>query len=65
MIMLTLLETIGEELWTEELSELEKQRRQLEEEVEAEQHPTAPSMMKQPTVKSLQHFYGLINQAMD
>ena len=37
----SLLETIGEELSKEELDELEKQRRQLEEEVEAEQHPMA------------------------
>ena len=56
----SLLETIGEEL-----NELEKQRRQLEEEVEAEQHPMAPSMTKQLTVKILQLFYGLINQAME
>ena len=39
----SLLETIGEELSTKELDKLEKQWCQLEEEVEAEQHPTAPS----------------------
>ena len=61
----SLLETIGEELSTEELDELEKQRRQLEEEVEAEQYPAAPLTMKQLTVKILQCFYELINQAMD
>ena len=42
----SLLESI-----VEELEDLEKQRRQLEEEVEAEQHPTAPQM-KQMTVES-------------
>ena len=35
----SLLETISEELSTEELNELEKQQCQLEEEVEAKQHP--------------------------
>ena len=33
--------------------------------MEAEQHPTAPSTTKQLTVNILQHFYRLINQAMD
>ena len=60
----SLLETIGEELSTEDLDELEKQRRQLEE-VEAEQHPTAPSTTKQLTVKILQHFYKRLNDVMD
>ena len=36
----SLLELIGEELSTDDLEELEKQRRQLEEELETEQHPT-------------------------
>ena len=57
--------TIGEELSTEEFDELEKQRRQLEEEVEAQQQPTAPSMMKQLTVKILQRFYRMLNDVMD
>ena len=60
----SLLETIGEELSTEELDELEKLRRQLKEEVEAEQYPTAPSTTKQLTVKILQHFYGRLNDVM-
>ena len=60
----SLLESIGEELLTEELEELEKQWRQLEEEVEAEQHPTVPQS-KQMTVKILQSFYGLLNQVLD
>ena len=49
----SLLETIGEELSTEDLDELEKQQCQLEE-VEAEQHPTTPLMAKQLMVKILQ-----------
>ena len=53
----SLLETIGEELSKEDLDELEKQRRRLEEEVEAEQHPTAPSTTKHLTVKILQCFF--------
>ena len=43
----SLLETVGKELATEELDKLEKQRCQLEKEMEAEQHPTVPSTMKQ------------------
>ena len=42
----SLLDAIGEELSTEELDELEKQRYQLEEEVEARQHPMSPSTTK-------------------
>ena len=61
----SLLEAIGEELSTEDLSELEKQRRQLEEVVEAEQHPTMPLTTKQLTVKIRQCFFGIINQGMD
>ena len=56
----SLLETIGEEL-----DEVEKQWRQLEEEVEAQQQPTAASTTKQLTVKILQCFYGMLNKAMD
>ena len=51
----SLLESIGEELSMEELEELEKQHYQLEEEVEAEQHPTAPPT-KQLMVPILQLF---------
>ena len=61
----SLLEMIGKELSTEELDELEKQWCQLEEEVEAEQHPMAPSTTKQLTVKILQCFFKIINQGMD
>ena len=49
----------------EDLNKLENQRHQLEEEVEAEQHPTAPSTTKQLIVKILQRFFGIINQGMD
>ena len=59
----SLLELIGEELSTEELEDLEKQRRQLEK-VEAEQRPMAP-VMKAMTIKILQGFYMLFNQTMD
>ena len=61
----SLLETIGEELSAEDLNELEKQRCQLEEGVEAEQHPTASLTTKQLTVKILQHFYGMLKDVMD
>ena len=60
----SLLESIGKELLTEELDELEKQWCQLEEEVDAEQHPTAP-VTKKMTVKILQGFFGLLNQVLD
>ena len=56
----SLLESMDEELSLEELDELEKQQCQLEEEVEAEQHPTVPPMKKM-TVKILQGFYRLLN----
>ena len=49
----SLVETIGEELSTRDLDELEKQRRQLEEEVEAEQQPLAPSTTRHLMVKGL------------
>ena len=60
----SLLELIDEELSMEELDELEKQWCQLEEEVEAEQHPTAP-LMKQLTVPILQRFFGMLNDMLD
>ena len=60
----SLPETIGEELSTEDLEELDKQRRQFEEEVEAEQHPTAP-LTKQLTFKILQRLLGIMNQGLD
>ena len=59
-----LLESIGEGLSTEKLKGLEKQRHQLEEEVEAEQHPMVPHP-KQMTVKILQGFYRLLKKTFD
>ena len=61
----SLLETIGEELSMEDLDELEKQRLQLEEEMEAEQQPMAPSMMRYLTVKTQQCFYVMLSQTID
>ena len=55
----SLLESIGEEL-----DELEKQRRQLEKEVEAEQHPTAP-VTKTLTLSILQRFFGTLNDTLN
>ena len=60
----SLLESISEELSTEELEDLETKRRQLEEEVEPEQYPTAPQP-KQMTVTILQGFYGLLQKTLD
>ena len=60
----SLLESIGEELSKEEPEELEKQWCQLEEEVEAEQLPTAP-LIKQMTVTILQGFYALLHNTLD
>ena len=57
----SLLETIGKELLTDDLTELEKQRHQLEEELEAQQQPVAPSTMRHLTVKGLQHFFAIVN----
>ena len=57
------LDSTGEELMTEDLKDLEKQQRQLEEEVEAGQQPTAPQM--EMTIKILQRFHGLLHQTMD
>ena len=56
---------ISEELSTEELDKLEKQRYQLEEEIEAQQQPSAPLTMKQLTVKILQCFYVKLSDAMN
>ena len=57
-----LLESIGEELSTEDLEELEKQWRQLEE-VEAGQQPAAPQM-KAMMIEVLQGFYTLLHQTL-
>ena len=53
----SLLQTIGEEL--------ENQRRQLEEEVQAEQQPPAPLTMKHLTVNILHRFYAKLSNAMN
>ena len=53
--MKSLLESINKELTTEDLDHLEKQRRQLEEEVEAGQQPTAPQT-KEMTIEILQDY---------
>ena len=54
----SLLEPIGEELSMEDLEDLENQRRQLEEEMEAGQHPMTPPR-KEMTIEVLQDFIGL------
>ena len=56
----SLLETIGGELLTEDLDELEKQWCQLEKE-----RPAAPSTMRHLTMKGLQRSFAILNQAMD
>ena len=48
----SLLEPIGDELLTEDLEDLEKPRHQLEEEVEAGQHPTT-APRKEMTIQVL------------
>ena len=60
----SLLESISEELSVEELDELEKQWHQLEEEVEAEQHLTAP-VTKKLMLLILQHFFGMLNDMLE
>ena len=60
----SLLETIGKELSTEDLNELEKQWRQLEQEVEAQQQPPVLSMIH-VMMKGLQCFFTIVNQEMD
>ena len=59
-----LLELIGEELPTEDLEELEKQRCQLEEKVEAGQQPAAPQT-KAMMIEVLQGFYMLLHQTLE
>ena len=60
----SLLESIGEELSTEDLEDMEKQRRQLEEEVETGQHPTTPPR-KEMTIEILQDFFGSVHAMLD
>ena len=59
-----LLESIGEELSIEDLEDLEKQRHQLEEELEAGQHPTTPPR-KEMTIEVLQDFFGSVHTMLD
>ena len=54
----SLLELIGEELTTEDLEDLEQQRRQLEEELEAGQQPQTPQR-KEMTITILQFFASM------
>ena len=60
----SLLESIDEELTTEELDDLEQQRRRLEEEIEAGQHPETPQR-KEMTIKLLQEFFSSMNHTLD
>ena len=60
----SLLESIGEELSPEDLEDLEKQRRQLEEEVEAGRHPTTLPR-KEQTIEVLQDFFGSVHTMLD
>ena len=60
----SLLKSISKELMTKDIEDLEKQRRQWEEEVEAGQQPTVPQT-KEMTINILQGFHGLLHQTMD
>ena len=60
----SLLESIGEELSMEDLEDLVKQRCQLEEEVEAGQHPTTPPR-KEMTIEVLQDLFGSVHTMLD
>ena len=60
----SLLESIAEELTTEELDDLEQQRRRLEEEIEAGQQPETPQR-KEMTIKLLQEFFASMSHSLD
>ena len=62
--MESLLELIGEELTTEELDDLEQQRRRLEEEIESGQQPEMPQW-KEMTIKLLQEFFASMSHSLD
>ena len=59
-----LLESIDEELTTEELDDLEQQRRRLEEEIEAGQQPETPQR-KEMTIKLLQELFASMSHSLD
>ena len=60
----SLLESIGKELTTEELDDLEQQRRRLEEEIEAGQQPETPQR-KEMTIKLLQESFASMSHSLD
>ena len=60
----SLLESIGEELTTEDLEDLEQQRHRLEEEVEAGQQEETPQR-REMTIPLLQKFLGMLNDALN
>ena len=60
----SLLESIGEELTTDDLEDLEQQRRRLEEEAEAGQQPETPQR-KEMTILLLQEFLASINHSLN
>ena len=60
----SLLESIGEELTTEDLEDLEQQRSRLEEELEAGQQTEMPQR-KEMTIKILQEFFASMTHSLD
>ena len=62
--LVSLLESISEKLTMEDLEDLEKQRRQFEEEVEAGQQPSVPQT-KYMTIEILKEFNGLLHKTLD
>ena len=60
----SLLESIGEELTTDDLEDLEQQRRRLEEDAKAGQQPETPQR-KEMTIPLLQEFLASINHSLD
>ena len=60
----SLLKSIGEELTTEDLDDLEQQRRRLEEELEAGQQPETPQR-KEMSIAVLQEFFATMTCTTD
>ena len=60
----SLLESIGDELTTGDLEDLEQQRRWLEEELEAGQQPQTPQR-KEMTITILQEFFASMTHSLD
>ena len=58
------LKSIGKELTTEDLEDLEQQRRRLEEELEAGQHPEMPQT-KEMTITILQECFASMTHSLD